>query len=103
MADSDETVVIFPDGRLSKCETIRDEYTYGHIASEEVRPEMQSLFKEVFQFGRCGDCPLYPVCILLKYCTTKTNAEQKDCQKSIQIYQQQLTDYYQDTKQNLDC
>ena len=94
MADSDETVVIFPDGCLSKCETIKDEYIYGHISSDELFVRNREQFREVLQLKYCGDCPLYPACILLKNCPTKKDTQNKDCRRSIRFYEQGLVDYY---------
>lgn len=94
MADSDETVVIFPDGCLSKCEMIKDEYIYGHISSDELFVRNREQFREVLQLKNCGDCPLYPACILLKNCPTKKDTQNKDCRCSVRFYEQELVDYY---------
>ncbi len=94
MADSDEAVVILPDGRLGKCETISDEDVFGKIGSDAVN-EKADEFKEAFEYPYCGECPLYPSCILLKRCPTKKREQPEMCQRSIRRYRADMIERYQ--------
>ena len=94
MADTDEAVVILPDGRLLKCETIRDEDVFGHIRSGDADRSKKEVFKETFEYDRCNDCPLYPACILLKACPTKKEGSPEQCRRSIQYYSNDLVHFY---------
>lgn len=82
MADSDESVVIYPDGRLGKCEDVHDEYVFGRIGSERENG-VQEAFRETFEYDYCESCPLYPSCILLRKCPTKQREQYETCQMSI--------------------
>ena len=93
MADSDEAVVIYPDGRLGKCETIRDDEVFGHIDSDTANGKTE-LYKEVFEYSYCRDCPIYPSCILLRRCPTKQREQYQMCQRSIKKYQEDMIARY---------
>lgn len=94
MADSDEAVVIYPDGRLGKCENISDVDVFGQIGSDVVNEKAEA-FKEAFEYPYCGDCPLYPSCILLKRCPTKQREQWEMCQQSIRQYRADMVAWYQ--------
>ena len=68
MADNDESLVIFPDGRLSKCEHYCEEDVIGDVFSGVNDPASVSAWKEKTDFHGCRDCPLYPRCVNLKKC-----------------------------------
>lgn len=93
MADSDGAVVILPDGRLGKCETIRDEDAFGYVDSDTVNGKRE-LYKETFEYSYCRDCPIYPSCILLRRCPTKQREQYQMCQRSIKKYQEDMITRY---------
>lgn len=93
MADSDEAVVVLPDGRLEKCENICDEDVFGHIDAQAVNEKAEA-FKETFEYPYCGDCPIYPSCILLKRCPTKQREQPEMCQRSIREFREDLVAHY---------
>ncbi len=68
MADSNVSVIIQPDGGLSKCEhyTVKDEF--GSIYSKECNQEKLKEWKVYTELEKCGECPLYPSCVMLKGC-----------------------------------
>ena len=69
MADSDERVMIAPDGHLGKCEHYIDSNFFGHIDSEERDEAILRKFKERQADNEaCATCPYYPQCILLTMC-----------------------------------
>lgn len=97
MADSEETVVIFPDGRLGKCEDVHDEDAFGRIGAMEVN-EKGNAFCETFEYEYCKRCPIYPSCILLRKCPTKQREQYEVCQKSIQHYLEDLVLWYKNIR-----
>lgn len=69
MADSDERVMIAPDGHLGKCEHYIDSNFFGHIDSEERDEAILLKFKERQADNEaCATCFYYPQCILLTMC-----------------------------------
>lgn len=94
MADSDESVVIFPDGRLGKCEDVHDEDAFGRIDSERVSEELEA-FREIFEYEYCERCPVYPTCILLRKCPTKQHEQYETCQMSISKCKEDILLWYE--------
>ena len=69
MADNDGSVVIAPDGHLSKCEHFIDREFFGHIDSEERDIAIIRKFKERrTEIEACATCPFYPQCYRLVMC-----------------------------------
>ena len=69
MADNDGSVVIAPDGHLSKCEHFIDREFFGHIDSEERDIAIIRKFKERrAEIEACATCPFYPQCYRLVMC-----------------------------------
>ena len=69
MADSDESVVIVPDGHLGKCEHYIDSDFFGHIDREERDKAILRKFKERRADSEsCATCPFYPQCYRLVMC-----------------------------------
>jgi len=70
MADSDASVVIQPDGYITKCEHYTDSQHVGHISQEGQDAEKIAWFKEkgtmVGEF--CRQCVKYPDCQFLLSC-----------------------------------
>ena len=74
MADNDQSVVIVPDGHLSKCEHYIDREFFGHIDSEERDANILQKFKEhPSDIDACANCPCYPQCIRLTMCEIRAN------------------------------
>ena len=68
-ADNDGSVVIVPDGHLSKCEHYIDCEFFGHIDSEEHNETILRKFKERrADIKACATCPYYPQCYPLVMC-----------------------------------
>jgi len=69
MADDDESVLITPEGHLSKCEHYIDSNFFGHIDGEEHNEAVLHKFKErQSDMEACATCPYYPQCIRLVMC-----------------------------------
>ena len=62
MADNDHSVIINPDGVLTKCEHFSSEDGFGTIYSDEWNKEKLAQYKKHAEIVKCYDCPLYPKC-----------------------------------------
>lgn len=88
MADNDGSVVIQPDGYITKCEHYTDSHHVGHISQAKQDAEKIAYFKEkgtmVKEF--CRKCVKYPDCMFLLSCP---NFE--ECYPEMpQLYENQL-------------
>lgn len=88
MADNDSSVVIQPDGYITKCEHYTDSHHVGHINQDGFDAEKIAYFKEkgtmVKEF--CRKCVKYPDCMFLLSCP---NFE--ECYPEMpQLYENQL-------------
>ncbi len=70
MAENDGSVVIQPDGHITKCEHYTDSHHVGHVGSDELDAAMLDRFKErgtmLGEF--CRQCVNFPDCTLLLSC-----------------------------------
>ena len=95
MADDDGSAAIMPDGKLQKCENIiEDSNAYGSIYSEEENKEKRLKYKEKLEFDRCGDCPLYPGCIILKECIPVRRINDLYCKCLVEQSERKLLHQY---------
>ena len=90
MADNDGSVVIQPDGYITKCEHYTDSQHVGHVNQEGQDAEKIAYFKEkgtmVWEF--CRECAKYPDCQFLLSCP---NFE--ECYPEMpQLYEHQLNE-----------
>lgn len=94
MADSQDSLVVFPDGTLYKCEHTKIGDEIGHISQTGFNTQNIKKFQETSMFAFCEDCQLYPKCILLKECNGKTiSYRQKICQYEIDSVKRNLLKY----------
>ena len=102
MADNDACEIILPDGRLCKCDARLDKDCYGSIYSKERDTDNVRSWKEQVKLPECSDCPLYTRCVNLKKCVWVGNNCSKTSQKiRISILKDQITDVYNEWKENL--
>ncbi len=83
MADGDSSVIIQPDGGLSKCEhyTVKDEF--GSIYAKEYDKEKLKEWKSHTEFEKCAECPIYPSCIMPVRCPDTGNCNDARQEKNI--------------------
>ena len=82
MVDSENAVVIVPDGHLGLCEHHVDSHFFGHIDSEEWNQEEINWSRENREeIPECETCELYPTCYRLRICD-----EHKICYKEEREY-----------------
>ena len=70
MSDNDASVVIQPDGYITKCEHYTDSHHVGHVNEEDFDEQMITYFKEkgTSLMEACFHCVKYPSCTFLKAC-----------------------------------
>lgn len=69
MADNDHSIMILPNGNLSKCERYTNENNLGNIETYSFDSSEYSKWKERVPYdSECGICPLLPECKRLKKC-----------------------------------
>lgn len=68
MADNDSCRVIYPDGKIGKCEDKPSSEYIGDIYQDIYDEEMNELYKVSSEIKECENCCLYPNCINLKIC-----------------------------------
>ena len=68
MADSDENVMILPDGRIGKCEHELEADLIGTVSNDALDAHGIRVWKELLKGESCNTCPLYPRCRILKRC-----------------------------------
>ena len=73
MADNDSCEVILPDGRIERCEHIRESEVVGTIFDEARDAEKTLAWKETVRFPECKECEMYPACVTLKKCEWNQN------------------------------
>ncbi len=69
MADSENSIVIMPDGYLGKCNSYTDSNYIGHIDNDCLDEDMLRKFrKRCDKLRECTECPIYPDCSRLEMC-----------------------------------
>lgn len=89
MADSENSIVIMPDGYLGKCNSYTDSNYIGHIDNDNLNEDMLRKFrKRRDKISECSECPIYPECTRLEM-----------CQESQFCYEEMRERWLEDTKQ----
>lgn len=83
-ADKNDSIVIYPDGRLYECIEIVEDEKVGDIWSSHLDTSVVQLYQERYELSECCDCPLYPYCILLAKCPDDSKRNGIHCEKKIQ-------------------
>lgn len=73
MADNDSCEVILPDGRIERCEHVRESEVIGTIFDEARDAEKVQAWRETMSFPECKECEMYPMCVILKKCEWNQN------------------------------
>lgn len=69
MADSDNSIVVTPDGSLGVCEHFSETELIGHLDHAGREQSVINSFREHWaDIDECDTCALYPTCIRLKKC-----------------------------------
>jgi radical SAM protein with 4Fe4S-binding SPASM domain len=69
MVDSEDAVMIVPDGHLGLCEYHLEDSYFGHIDNDEWDEEVLRRSREFCEeIPECDTCEYYPICYRLKSC-----------------------------------
>lgn len=98
MADSPNSAVIYPDGKLFKCEHVRPGDEYGYLDNSIRFENNISKFKVPAALELCERCPLRPSCYLLQECNGVQERDETVCSAEVdartnamqKVYQQYL-------------
>lgn len=72
--DSEQSLVVLPDGRLTKCEHMLEEGFVGDIYKGVTETALVETFKErVDDRELCAGCPALPGCIRLRHCPNESH------------------------------
>lgn len=93
MADNDQSIIIYPDGKLGKCENSSPNDSVGDIFTG-LNIDTCSLCKTYLSMDSCVECPVYPYCLRLQICPEKKICSVKKKTIIIQKYQKLLVERY---------
>ena len=94
MADRDDSVVVYPDGRLFKCEHVEIGDEFAHIAANFSNVSGVEKFRVITEKHECSSCPIYPSCILLKNCQGVLDKNRFTCKYNIDSYKRSMVKEY---------
>lgn len=84
-ADNDNSIIVYPDGTLYKCEHLNEGDRVGSINSQLKDTNNYLKYKITITRDGCDDCPLYPKCMLLKECPGIDYCNDQTCAYNIEI------------------
>ncbi len=73
MADNDGSVIIHPEGELTKCEHFESTDNFGTIYSDDWDKDYLRGWREHAQLPACENCVLYPSCVIPVRCPDRDN------------------------------
>ena len=97
MVDSEEALMIVPDGHLGLCEHHLEDRFFGHIDNDEWDGEVLKQSRECYdEIPECDTCVLYPTCFRLKICGLYDVCFKEHRDGKIQSIQEQMLSKYQE-------
>lgn len=84
MADNPRSMLVYPDGRLYKCEHVIEGDEFGHINSSLIDESKISKFDIPSKMEMCKDCVIYPSCLILNECDGIKDRNTATCQFEVQ-------------------
>ena len=95
MADSPNSIVVLPDGHLTKCEGCIDGDYVGHIDNEKLDEDMLAYYgAHCEKLEECKTCLLYPECIRLKVCHESSTCHKEFRDKKILDMKDSIVNLY---------
>ena len=99
MVDSEDALMIVPDGHLGLCEHHLEDRYFGHIDSEEWDQEVIRQSREYWEeIPECDTCALYPKCYRLKICGIEDMCFKENRERSVLLIKQQMLNKFQELK-----
>lgn len=100
MADNSNAIVVFPDGRLFKCEHISDEDVVGDVFNGINRNAAFLKYQVTAETESCAVCPIRPACMILQGCEGLKDRNPITCGYDIKMRTLSLLKQYQLFKNN---
>ena len=95
MVDSEDALMIVPDGHLGLCEHHLEDRFFGHIDNDEWNQEVLKQSREYCEeIPECDTCTLYPMCFRLKICGIQDICFKENRDSKIFIIQEQMLSEY---------
>ena len=99
MVDSEDAVMIVPDGRIGLCEHHLEDRFFGHIDSDEWDMDVLRQSREYCEeIPECDTCALYPVCYRPKICGLYDVCFKENRESKILAIQRQMLNKYKELK-----
>ena len=97
MVDSEDAVMIVPDGRLGFCEHHLEDRFFGDIDHEEWDMDVVRQSREYCEeIAECDTCALYPVCYRLKICGISDRCFKESRESELLSIQEQMLKKYRE-------
>ena len=94
MIDHPGTIIIYPDGRLFKCNhNVSDEAIIGSI-HEGIKKEPGDQLSNVVEWNRCEKCVLFPKCLISNKCPCIADYNDYTCENEIHNRRKDIVEYY---------
>ena len=94
MADSDNSTVIYPDGRLYKCEHVVEGDEFGDIYCGIINENNVDKYKIGSKLSGCKTCPLRPSCYILQQCEGIKDRNSITCKFDVDTKLSAMKKYY---------
>lgn len=98
MADTEAAAVVYPDGRLFKCEHVSIGDEYGSIENDIINRNGIEKYQSSIEKEMCSSCSLYPSCILLKNCQGVPDKNEYTCEYEVELTARSLLAHYKHNK-----
>lgn len=99
MVDSEDALMIVPDGHLGLCEHHLEDRFFGHIDNDEWDMEVIKQSREYCEETEaCDTCALYPICNRLKICGVQDICFKEERENCIISIQQRMLKKYQELR-----
>ena len=97
MVDSEDAVMIVPDGHLGLCEHHLEDRFFGHIDNDDWDMEVVRQSREYCEeIPECDTCVGYPCCFRLKICGLNDICFKEHREKGIAMIQQKMLNKYRE-------
>ena len=101
MVDSEDAVMIVPDGHLGLCEHHLEDRFFGHIDNDEWNQEVLKQSREYCdEIPECDTCVYYPRCYRLKICGLDNNCFKENRERIVLNLHQQMLNKFRELTQN---
>ena len=98
MIDYPGSIIIYPDGRLFKCNhNISTEEQIGTVL-EGIKESPQYQLDNVVKWNRCEECVLFPKCLISNKCPCLADYNEYTCENEIQNRRKDIIRYYEKQK-----